>query len=248
MTARPGTVHLVGAGPGDPGLITVRGRQILRSADVVVYDRLVSPELLKSARPDAMRVSAGKTPGGRGPTQAQINAQIIEHARAGRSVCRLKGGDPFVFGRGAEEIAEVAAAGIPWDVVPGVTSAVAAPAAAGIPLTHRDWASTATLVTGHEGEAKDAAPVDWSAVAATGGAIVILMGVATLPTTCEQLVAAGRPSSEPVAVIERATWPEERITLGTLADIAETAERIGVGSPAVVVVGSVVRALRGGSK
>ena len=121
----------------------------------------------------------------------------------------------FVFGRGAEEIAEVAAAGIPWDVVPGVTSAVAAPAAAGIPLTHRDWASTATLVTGHEGEAKDGAPVDWAAVSATGGTIVILMGVATLASTCEQLIAGGRPSSEPVAVIERATWPDERITIGT---------------------------------
>ena len=248
MTAQPGTVHLVGAGPGDPGLITVRGRQILQSADVVVYDRLVSPELLESARPDAKRVSAGKAPGGRGPSQARINAQIIEHARAGRSVCRLKGGDPFVFGRGAEEIAEVAAAGIPWDVVPGVTSAVAAPAAAGIPLTHRDWASTATLVTGHEGESKDAAPVDWAAVAGTGGTIVILMGVATLPMTCEQLIAGGRPLSEPVAVVERATLPDERVTVGTLADIAGTAEQRAVRHPAVVVVGPVVRALRGNSE
>ena len=248
MTAQPGTVHLVGAGPGDPGLITVRGQRILESADVVVYDRLVAPELVESARPDAKRLSAAKAPGGRGPSQARINAQIIEHARAGRSVCRLKGGDPFVFGRGAEEIAEVAAAGIPWDVVPGVTSAVAAPAAAGIPLTHRDWASTATLVTGHEGDAKDGAPVDWTAVAAGGGTIVVLMGVATLESTCEQLIAGGRPSSEPVAVIERATWPDERITIGTLADIAETAERIGVRNPAVVVIGPVVRALQGGSE
>ena len=248
MTARPGTVHLVGAGPGDPSLITVRGRRILESADVVVYDRLVAPELIESARPDAKRVSAGKAPGGRGPTQAQINAQIVEHARAGRSVCRLKGGDPFVFGRGAEEIAEVAAAGIPWDVVPGVTSAVAAPAAAGIPLTHRDWASTATLVTGHEGESKDGAPVDWAAVAAGVGTIVILMGVATLPTTCEQLIAGGRSPATPVGVIERATWPDQRITLGTLADIAETAEKRAVRHPAVVVVGPVVRALRGDSE
>ena len=245
MTAQPGTVHLVGAGPGDPGLITVRGQRILESADVVVYDRLVAPELLESARPEATRLSAGKAPGGHGPSQAQINAQIIEHARAGRSVCRLKGGDPFVFGRGAEEIAAVEAAGVPWDVVPGVTSAVAAPAAARIPLTHRDWASTATLVTGHEGEAKDGAPVDWNAVAGVGGTIVILMGIATLPTICERLIAAGRPMSEPVAVIERATWPEERVISGTLADIADTAERIGVRNPAVVVVGPVVRALRG---
>ena len=248
MTAQPGTVHLVGAGPGDPGLITVRGRQILQSADVVVYDRLVAPELIESVRPDAERVPAGKAPGGRGPAQAQINAQIIEHARAGRSVCRLKGGDPFVFGRGAEEIAEVAAAGIPWDVVPGVTSAVAAPAAAGIPLTHRDWASTATLVTGHEGEGKDGAPVDWAAVAATGGTIVILMGVATLATTSARLIAEGRAPTEPVAVIEWATWPDQRITVGTLADIADTAERLTVRNPAVVVVGPVVRALPGGSK
>ena len=248
MTAQPGTVHLVGAGPGDPGLITVRGQQILESADVVVYDRLVAPELLESTKPEAKRLYAGKAPGGRGPTQAQINAQIIEHARAGRSVCRLKGGDPFVFGRGAEEIAEVAAAGIPWDVVPGVTSAVAALAAAGIPLTHRDWASSATLVTGHEGESKDAAPVNWAAVAATGGTIVILMGVATLTTTCEQLIAGGRPASEPVAVIERATWPDQRLTVGTLADIAETAEQRTVRNPAVVVVGPVVRALRGNSE
>jgi len=245
VTAQPGTVHLVGAGPGDPGLITVRGQRILESADVVVYDRLVAPELLESAKPGAKRLSAGKAPGGRGPSQAQINAQIIEHARAGRSVCRLKGGDPFVFGRGAEEIAAVEAAGVPWDVVPGLTSAVAAPAAARIPLTHRDWASNATLVTGHEGEAKDGPPVDWAAVAGAGGTIVILMGVATLPTTCERLIAAGRPSSEPVAVIERATWPDERVTSGTLADIADTAERIGVRNPAVVVVGPVVRALRG---
>ena len=248
MTAQPGTVHLVGAGPGDPGLITVRGQRILESADVVVFDRLVAPELLESARPDAMRVSAGKAPGGRGPSQARINAQIIEHARAGRSVCRLKGGDPFVFGRGAEEVAEVAAAGIPWDVVPGVTSAVAAPAAADIPLTHRDWASTATLVTGHEGEAKDAAPVDCAAIAAGGGTIVILMGVATLATTSARLMDEGRMPTEPVAVIERATWPDERITVGTLADIADTAEKIGVRNPAVVVVGPVVRSLRGVSK
>jgi len=151
----------------------------------------------------------------------------------------------LVFGRGAEEIAAVEAAGVPWDVVPGLTSAVAAPAAARIPLTHRDWASNATLVTGHEGEAKDGPPVDWAAVAGAGGTIVILMGVATLPTTCERLIAAGRPSSEPVAVIERATWPDERVTSGTLADIADTAERIGVRNPAVVVVGPVVRALRG---
>ncbi len=244
MTAQPGTVHLVGAGPGDPGLITVRGQRILESADVVVYDRLVSPELLESAKPDAKRLSAGKAPGGRGPTQAQINAQIVEHARAGRSVCRLKGGDPFVFGRGAEEIAAVAAAGIPWDVVPGVTSAVAAPAAAGIPLTHRDWASTATLVTGHEGEDTSSAPVDWAAVAAGGGTIVILMGVATLATTTARLMAEGRRPTEPVAVIEWATWPDERVTLGTLADIADTARRIGVRNPAVVVVGPVVGALR----
>ncbi len=248
MTAQPGTVHLVGAGPGDPGLITVRGQRILESADVVVFDRLVAPELLESARPDAMRVSAGKAPGGRGPSQARINAQIIEHARAGRSVCRLKGGDPFVFGRGAEEVAEVAAAGIPWDVVPGVTSAVAAPAAADIPLTHRDWASTATLVTGHEGEAKDAAPVDWAAIAAGGGPLVILMGVATLATTSARLMDEGRMPTEPVAVIERATWPDERITVGTLADIADTAEKIGVRNPAVVVVGPVVRSLRGVSE
>ena len=216
MTAQPGTVHLVGAGPGDPGLITVRGQRILESADVVVYDRLVAPELLESAKPEATRLSAGKAPGGRGPSQAQINAQIIEHARAGRSVCRLKGGDPFVFGRGAEEIAAVEAAGVPWDVVPGVTSAVAAPAAARIPLTHRDWASTATLVTGHEGEAKDGPPVDWAAVAGARRHNRHPHGH-RYPSqrSCERLIAAG-PSlaSEPVAVIERATWPDERIIRG----------------------------------
>ncbi len=245
MSARPGTVHLVGAGPGDPEFITVRGRRILETADVVVHDRLIAPELLRAAKPGATMLPARKAATQPRPTLANVNAQMIEHARAGLSVCRLKGGDPFVFGRGAEEIGDLEAAGVPWEVVPGVTSALAAPAIAGIPITHRDLASTATLVTGHEGEPKAGPEVDWQAIAAAGGTIVVLMGVATLGSTSARLIAAGRSPVEPVAVIERATWPDERVILGTLSDIAARAEKSGVSSPAVVVVGPVVYAIHG---
>ena len=245
MSAQPGTVHLVGAGPGDPQLITVRGQRILETADVVVHDRLIAPDLLKSAKSDALMVPAREAAEPPRPSLADINAEMIKHARIGRSVCRLKGGDPFVFGRGAEEISDLEAAGVPWDVVPGVTSALAGPAIAGIPVTHRDLASAAILVTGHEGQPKAGPEVDWQALGGGGVTIIVLMGVATLDSTSKRLIAAGRSPDEPVAVIERATWPEERVTLGTLSDIAQRAERRGVSSPAVVVIGPVVRALRG---
>jgi uroporphyrinogen III methyltransferase / synthase len=237
---RPGTVYLVGAGPGDPGLLTLRGAECLARADVVVYDHLANPALLSRCRPDAERVYAGKQGGGPSVPQAQVTALVIERARAGRSVVRLKGGDPFVFGRGGEEAEELAAAGVPFEVVPGVTSAVGATAYAGVPLTHRDHASSVTFVTGHEDPAKEPSDLDWDALA-RGGTLVFFMGVRTLATLAERLVAHGRPASTPAAVIRWGTTPEQRTVVGTLADIAERAREAGIAPPALTVVGDVVR-------
>ena len=236
-------VHLVGAGPGDPELITLRGLQILQTADVIAHDQLIAPELLDSAKSTAIRVPARTLASGVDPSLAQIHEQIVAHAHAGRSVCRLKGGDPFIYGRASEEIDALEAAGVPWEVIPGVTSALAAPAMAGIPITDRHLASTATLVTGHESGAKSVGAVNWAALAAAGGTLIVLMGVATLSQTAQRLVAGGRSPSEPVAVIERATWPDQRVTVGTLADITERAQQIGIESPAVIVVGPVVHSI-----
>lgn len=236
-----GKVYLIGAGPGDPELITVKGLRCLRTAEVVVYDRLVDSTLLDEVRPDAERIYVGKGPRCHALPQEEINALLIAYAEAGRIVARLKGGDPFVFGRGGEEASALASAGIPFEVVPGVTSAIAVPAYAGIPVTHREHASVFTVVTGHESEgaAHASPPVKWEALAALGGTLVILMGVATLPRLTQRLLDCGMDPETPAAVIQRGTTSTQRVITGTLADIARRAAEAGLESPAITVIGAV---------
>jgi uroporphyrinogen III methyltransferase / synthase len=229
------TVYLVGAGPGDPGLLTVRGAQVLGLADVVVHDRLVHPSLLDLARPDAERVYVGKAPGRAEIEQAGINALLVEHGRAGRAVVRLKGGDPFVFGRGGEEAEALAAAGVPFEVVPGITSALGAPAYAGIPVTHRGVSTHFTVVTGHEDPAKESSDVDWKALAKAGGTLVILMGAGRVGDIAARLTAGGRPPETPVAAVRNGTRADQETVRATLATIADA----GIRAPVAIVVGEV---------
>jgi uroporphyrinogen III methyltransferase/synthase len=234
-----GRVYLVGAGPGDPGLLTARALELIADADVILYDRLIPATSLDGARADAELVYVGKE--GRGPSmpQEQIDRLLVEHGRAGRRVVRLKGGDPFVFGRGGEEALILREAGIAFEVVPGVTSGVAAPAYAGIPVTHRDRASAVALITGHEDPAKPESAIDWPALAGFPGTLVFYMGVKQLPRIAEQLIAGGRPADEPVAVIERGTLPGQRTVVATLATIAEVAVAEAIRPPSITVVGPV---------
>jgi uroporphyrinogen III methyltransferase/synthase len=227
------TVYLVGAGPGDPGLCTRRAADLLRRADVVVYDRLAAPALLDLAPPAATRISVGKAPGRAEATQDEINALLVEHGRAGRAVVRLKGGDPFVFGRGGEEAEALAAAGVPFEVVPGVTSAVAAPAYAGVPVTHRGVARHVTIVTGHEDPTNAGAEVDWEQLARVGGTLVVLMGAGRIETIAARLLAGGLAPDTPVAAVTRGTWPDQRTRRATLATIARTPPQ----PPAAIVIG-----------
>lgn len=236
-----GKVWLVGAGPGDPGLLTLAGAACLSRAEVVVYDRLVHPRLLDLAPAGAERIYVGKQAGGHTLTQDEINALLVARAREGKRVVRLKGGDPYVFGRGGEEAMALAAAGVPFDVVPGVTSAVAAPAYAGIPVTHRGLASSVAVVTGHEDAAKEESSIDWARLATGMDTLVLLMGLANLPDIAEQLVRHGRPPETPAAVIEWGTLPRQRTVSGTLEDIARRAAEAGLQPPAVTVVGEVAR-------
>ena len=235
-----GSVALVGAGPGDPGLMTVRGLAALRRADVVVYDRLIAARLLDEAPACALRVFVGKASGAHTLPQAEINALLIAHARRGRRVVRLKGGDPFVFGRGGEEAEALAAAGIPFEVVPGVSAAVAAPAAAGIPVTHRAVASSFAVVTGHERDDAGAGRVNWARLATAVDTLVILMGLEHLSRIATALLDAGRAGGTPVALVERGTTSSQRVVVGRLDSIAALAEAAAVRSPAVIVVGEVV--------
>jgi len=235
-----GKVYLVGAGPGDPELITLKGLRCLRVADVVVYDRLVNLSLLDEAPSRAERVFAGKKTGCHVVKQEEIHAFLIHCARQGRLVVRLKGGDPFVFGRGGEEALALAQAGIPFEVVPGVSSAIAVPAYAGIPVTHRDHASSVTIVTGHGRYADGSAGVNWETLAKVGGTLVILMGVDTLPHVTQRLFDGGLPADTAAAVIQQGTIPQQRIVTGTLANIAECARRANIMSPAITVIGAVV--------
>ena len=244
MTARSGTIYLVGAGPGDPGLITVRGRQILESADVVVHDRLISCRLLECVRAEARLEDVGKMPGRKSRSQEQINELLINLARDGRSVCRLKGGDPFVFGRGGEEMLAAQTAGVPIEVIPGVTSAVAAPTAVGVPVTHRGCSSSVTIVTGHDSPSTKSGGVAWDRIAQVPGTIVILMGVANLDFICDALIRAGRSASEPAQVIESATFPEQRTVVGTLDTIANLVRDSDISNPATTVIGPVVTTLK----
>lgn len=235
----PGTVYLVGAGPGDPRLITARGLEVLRRADVVVYDRLVSPALLEEAPAEADLVFVGKAPGGHCMPQEGINDLLVAQAREGRTVVRLKGGDPFVFGRGAEEAQACADAGVPWEVVPGVSSVVGATGSASIPVTARGTAGAFAVVTAHRaGEGDDG--LDWNALARIE-TLVILMGVERLPNVVHALTANGRPLDTPIALIENGTLPNERVVTGTLRDVVELARAAGVRPPATIVVGEVVR-------
>ncbi|PYP60593.1 MAG: uroporphyrinogen-III C-methyltransferase [Gemmatimonadetes bacterium] len=233
-----GTVYLVGAGPGDPGLITTRGLELLRSADVVVYDRLVSPALVAEAPASAERVFVGKHPNDTATRQQDINALLVDRARRGRTVIRLKGGDSFVFGRGAEECEALRAAGVPFQVIPGVTSATAVPAAAGIPVTHRRVASAFAVVAGHECEGRS--DLDWDALARVP-TLVVLMGLSALPDIVARLRAQGMAPDTPAAVIASGTLPEQRTVVGTLADIADLAAAAALAPPAIVVIGEVVR-------
>jgi uroporphyrinogen III methyltransferase/synthase len=234
-----GIVYLVGAGPGDPGLLTVRAAELIARADVILHDRLIPAEALAGARPDAEVLYVGKQGGGRQVPQEETQRLLVERARAGRTVVRLKGGDPFVFGRGGEEALVCLEAGIAFEVVPGITAGVAAPTYAGIPVTHRELASGVAFVTGHEDLAKPDSALDWPALAAFPGTLVFYMGVRALPRIAEQLVAGGRPADEPVAVVERGTLPGQRTLVATLSDVAERAAAEGIRAPAITLVGPV---------
>jgi uroporphyrinogen III methyltransferase / synthase len=229
------TVYLVGAGPGDPGLITVRAAELLAVADVVVHDRLSAPNLLDLAPPDARRIDVGKTPRGASVPQERINELLVEHGRAGRTVLRLKGGDPFVFARGAEEAAALEAARIPYEVVPGITSAIAAPAYAGIPVTLRYSSTSFTVVTGHEDPAKQRSDVDWEAIARVGGTIVVLMGVANLRRISEALISGGLPPTTPAAAVRWGTRSDQTTVRATLATLHERE----LAPPSTIVIGEV---------
>jgi uroporphyrin-III C-methyltransferase len=233
-----GRVSLVGSGPGDPELLTVKARRLIDEADVVLHDKLPGPEIIETI-PEDKREDVGKRAGGERTSQEYTNERLVELAREGKRVVRLKGGDPFVFGRGGEEMVYLAEHGVDFSVVPGITSALAAPALAGIPATHRDHASTVSFVTGHEDPTKEESAVDWDALAATGGTIVVLMGVGKLPDYTSALRHSGMDDETPVALIERASRPEERVVTGTLDTITEVAEREGVEPPAVTVIGDV---------
>ncbi len=247
---KTGTVYLIGAGPGDPGLITVKGRSILERADIVVYDRLAHPSLLQYAKPDAELIFVGKSSAHHAMPQGEINRVLVERALSGKSVARLKGGDPFVFGRGGEEAEHCKAHDVPFVVVPGVTSAIAAPAYAGIPVTHRDAASSFAIITGHErddrGEAgtREAGAAEgrrnWSHIAHAGDTLIFLMGVEALTEITARLCENGRAPSTPVALVQWGTWPAQRVVVGTLETIVAEAKSSGITPPAVCVVGDVV--------
>lgn len=236
-----GSVSIVGAGPGDPELITVRGLARVRAADVLVYDRLVAPELIAEAPAGAERVFVGKARGFAALDQRGIEALLIARAGAGKHVVRLKGGDPYLFGRGGEEAAALAAAGIPVEVVPGVSSALAVPASAGIPVTHRELASSLTVVTGHEDPAKPESALDWDWLAASTGTLVILMGLSQLPRIRDRLIAGGRAAETPAAAIASGTLPDQRVVTASLADLPEAVAAAQLAAPALVIVGDVVR-------
>ncbi len=233
-----GKVYLVGAGPGDPELMTLKAKRLLSEADVVLYDRLLSPKMLEGLR--AELIDVGKSSGDHKLTQEGINRLLIEKAKEGNIVVRLKGGDPYVFGRGGEEALALLNEGIPVEVIPGVTSAIAAPELAGIPVTHRGITSAFTIVTGHEEPGKDS-PLDWNAIARVGGTLVVLMGISRLEGNVSALIAGGKSPDTPAAIVEKGGWPEQRLVTGILGDIAERARAADVESPAILVVGDVVR-------
>ncbi|MDQ4129402.1 MAG: uroporphyrinogen-III C-methyltransferase, partial [Actinomycetota bacterium] len=233
-------IYLVGSGPGDVGLFTVKGVRCMQEADAVVYDRLAPQALLELAKPGADLIYVGKKPGNPSMPQEEINTLLVELGRAGKTVVRLKGGDPYVFGRGGEEALELVAAGIPFEVVPGVTSGVAAPAYAGIPVTHRGVATSVAFVTGHEDPTKDRFDVDWSEVARGADTLVLYMGVGRLAQISRELISAGKSPDTPVACVRWGTLPGQRTVTGTLRDIAEKVSEAGLKPPAITVVGEAV--------
>jgi len=236
-----GKVYLVGAGPGDPGLLTLKAKQCIEKGDVLVYDYLANPVFLNYSRKDAELIYVGKEGGKHTMSQAEINELIVGKAQQGLNVVRLKGGDPFVFGRGGEEAQDLAKAGIPFEIVPGVTSAIAVPAYAGIPLTHRDYTSTVAFITGHEDPTKETSDIAWDKLATGAGTLVFLMGVGNLAKIASSLMEHGRSPQTPVAVIRRGTVPEQRTVTGFLQDIAGIAKQKKIRPPAIIVVGDVVR-------
>jgi uroporphyrinogen III methyltransferase/synthase len=238
---KPGKVYLVGAGPGDPGLITVKGLACLRQANVVIYDRLVDETILKEAPADSEKINVGKAANRHTLEQEKINELLLEKAKQGKVVVRLKGGDPFVLGRGGEEAEVLAANAIRFEVVPGVSSAVAVPAYAGIPVTHRRCASSFTVATGHKATGKGGPGIAWDKLASGTDTLVILMGMGNLPNLIEQLVKNNKPPTTPVAVITQGTTSNQRCVTGTLQDIVERVKAENLQPPSVVVVGEVVR-------
>jgi uroporphyrinogen III methyltransferase / synthase len=241
MSSPAGRVILVGAGPGDPGLLTLRAAAVLASADVLLYDALASDPIVTLAPPACERIFVGKRGGDHAMPQDEIEALMIRLAREGNVVVRLKGGDPFVFGRGGEEAQALHAAGIPFEIVPGISSALAAPAYAGIPATHRDFNAVLTIATGHEDPTKPESTIDWSELADPHRTVVLLMAMGNLASICERLIERGRGPQTPVAVIQDGTRPSQRTVTGTLATIADVAVRAGLAAPAIVVIGDVVR-------
>ncbi len=233
-----GKVYLVGSGPGDPELLTVRAQRLLAEGDVILHDKLPGPDILDDIDPGRREDVGTRGHGDRTP-QSYVNERMVELVRDGKTVVRLKGGDPMVFGRGGEEMGYLAEHGVPFEVVPGVTSAVGGPGVAGIPVTHREHASTVTFVTGHEDPSKEESAVNWDAIARTGGTIVVLMGVTRLPEYRDALVEAGLPPDTPAALVERATWPGQQVSLGTLATIVDERDAVGIEPPAVTVIGDV---------
>jgi uroporphyrin-III C-methyltransferase len=235
-----GKVYLVGAGPGDPGLMTLKGKALLECADVVIYDALVSPQILAAINPQAERIDAGKRKGRHSLMQDETTQLMIEKAGDNAIVVRLKGGDPFIFGRGGEEMEELVKAGVSVEVVPGVTSGIAAPAYAGIPLTHRSYSSSVTFVTGHEAAGKYRAQVNWQAIARGSETIVVYMGIHNLPYIIGQLTAAQLSAETPIALVRWGTRSEQEELIGTLGTIVEQVEAIGFAAPAIAVIGNVV--------
>jgi uroporphyrin-III C-methyltransferase len=236
-----GKVYLVGAGPGDPGLFTLKGKGLLQCADVVVYDALVSPPILEMINPEAEKIHAGKRRGRHSKKQDEITQILIEKAQSHTIIVRLKGGDPFVFGRGGEEMEDLIKMGIPVEVVPGITSGIAAPAYAGIPLTHRNYSSSVTFVTGHEAAGKYRPEVNWKAIAQGSETLVIYMGVHNLAYITSELIAAGRSCQTPIALIRWGTRPEQEELIGQLDTIVQQVETTGFEAPAIAIIGDVVK-------